>query len=120
MKDQILLGVSRRMVPIPGPVWRRHVADPANLAFMSEDHHRVRDFAVLELPRVGGPLPPDDIARALDLPPERVVAILDELERHMTFVYRDGQGAVLWAYPVTAEPTPHRVTFGTGEQIYAA
>ena len=49
-----------------------------------------------------------------------VVSILDELERKLTFLYRDGAGAVVWAYPVTVEQTPHRITFSTGEQIYAA
>jgi amino-acid N-acetyltransferase len=27
---------------------------------------------------------------------------------------------VVWAYPVTAEPTPHKVTFSTGERLYGA
>ncbi len=49
-----------------------------------------------------------------------MTAILDELERNKTYLFRDAQGAVLWAYPVTAEPTPHPVTFSTGERIYAA
>jgi hypothetical protein len=38
----------------------------------------------------------------------------------MTFVCRNAQGAVVWAYPVTVEPTPHRATFSTGEELYAA
>jgi hypothetical protein len=49
-----------------------------------------------------------------------VNAILDELEKHMTFLFRDEQGAVAWAYPVTVDRTPHHVTFDTGEQVYAA
>jgi hypothetical protein len=49
-----------------------------------------------------------------------VVLFLDELEQHMTFLFRNAQGDVVWAYPVTVEQTPHRITFDTGEQLYAA
>ncbi len=42
------------------------------------------------------------------------------LEKHMTFVFRNEQGAVTWAYPVTVDRTPHRVAFSTGERVYAA
>jgi len=87
---------------------------------MSEEHHLVRDFAVRELPRVGEPLPPELIAQALELPLARAVALLDDLEEGMTFLFRDEQGAVTWAYPVTVDQTPHHVTFSTGEQVYAA
>lgn len=87
---------------------------------MSADHHRVRDFVVLELPRNGEVLRPEMIAESLDLSAKRTVAILDELEARMTFLYRNEEGDVSWAYPVTAEPTSHRVFFNSGEQIYAA
>jgi hypothetical protein len=87
---------------------------------MSEDHHRVRNYSVRELPRIGAPIPPEKVAQDLDLPVACVVEILTDLERHMTFLFRNDQGAVVWAYPVTAERTPHRVTFDSGEQIYAA
>ena len=73
-----------------------------------------------ELPRIGAPLTPDWIARQVNLPIETVVKILDDLEKNMAFLFRNGDGAVAWAYPVTVEPTPHRVTLSTGEQIYAA
>ena len=94
--------------------------DDRDLDFMSVDHHRVRNFCVTELPRAGKPLTPEYIAQALGLPVERVVPMLDELERHMTFLFRNAEGAVTWAYPVTVDVTPHRVTFSTGEQVYAA
>jgi hypothetical protein len=81
---------------------------------MSGDHHRVRNYAVRELPGIAAPLAPEVIAHALDLPLPRVVAVLADLERNMTFLFRNAQGQVLWAYPVTAERTPHRVTFDTG------
>jgi len=56
----------------------------------------------------------------LSLPLERVQAIFDDLEQHMTFICRNEEGMAVWAYPVTVEKTPHRLTFGTGEQINAA
>ncbi len=97
-----------------------HLHDPFSLSFMSVDHHRVRNFVVSELPRAGQALPPETIASRLGLPLEQVLHILDELEKHLVFLFRNPQGEVAWAYPVTVEPTPHRVTFSSGEKIYAA
>ena len=120
MDDSLRLGLGRHMLPIPRAIWQRQMRGDAHLDFMSPDHHRVRDFVVLALPRVGKPLSPEFIAGALSLPLTSVIGLLDDLERHLTFLFRNEQGAVVWAYPVTAERTPHHVTFSTGEQIYAA
>jgi hypothetical protein len=120
MDASLLMGIGHRMVPLPRFVWQRHVQGGADLDFMTEDHHRVRNFCVTALPRVGEPLSPELIAAELCLSVEQVVAILDDLERHMTFLFRDERGAVEWAYPVTAAQTPHRLTFSTGERIHAA
>ena len=68
----------------------------------------------------GKPLSPKTIAEKLDLPEKRVAVVLDDLEKHMTFLFRNGDGNVTWAYPVTVEKTPHHLTFSSGEQIYAA
>jgi hypothetical protein len=119
--DNILLGLSRSILPIPRAIWRSQVrGKPQKIEFMTKDHHRVRDFVVVDLPRVGKPLPPDYIAEAMQLPQGQVVEILGDLERHMEFVFRNPAGAVVWAYPVTADNTPHHVTFSTGERINAA
>ncbi len=125
MADNVLLGMGRHLLPIPSLIWHNQVSQNAQhntqaLGFMSADHHRVRNLVVLEIPRAGKPLPPEFIAAKLDLPLARVIALLDDLEKHMTFLFRNERGEVVWAYPVTAEKTPHRVTFSTGEQIYAA
>ena len=125
MRNSLLLGLWRLMVPLPETVWQGQVTKEeagtvASLDFMSKDHHRVRDFVVTEIPRAGEPLSPETIASALDLPLERVLVLLDELEEKMTFLFRNERGAVTWAYPVTVAQTPHRVAFSTGEQGYAA
>lgn len=124
MTDSVLLGVGRYMIPIPRLAWQpmmranaRKIS--AGLRFMSADHHRVRDYVVAELPRAGAPLPPETIAAALGLPIARVREILDELERRLTFLFRNDHGAVAWAYPVTVDETPHHARFSTGEDAYS-
>ena len=125
MNKNLLLGLGRYFLRIPRPIWQQEVTRSAraaekSLAFMTADHHRVRDYVVREMPRIAAPIAPETIAQDLNLLLERVIPILEELERNLTFLYRDQQGAVIWAYPVTVEKTPHQVTFSTGEQIYAA
>jgi hypothetical protein len=124
MSDRLLLGLGRYMLPIPRFVWRRAVQAnarqvAAGLGFMSEDHHRVRNFAVRELSRFGMPLVPAVIGERLGLAADRVAAILAELEQHLTFVVCNAEGAVTWAYPVTVEATPHHARFSTGEEAYS-
>ncbi len=125
MKNNLLLGIWRHLFPVPSAIWQKQVAEKAehtraHLAFMSPDHHRVRNLVVRELPRVGKPLAPEWIARELNLPLENVVTLLDDLERRLTFLFRNSEGAVAWAYPVTVDETPHRITLSTGEKIFAA
>jgi len=119
------LGLGRFMIPIPPCLLRKGVRANAKkgrkaLEFMTPTHHLVRDFVVTEIPRRGESLSPEHIANELSLPRDELDVIVDELEEHMVFLYRvDGEN-VTWAYPVTAEPTPHHMTFSTGENIYAA
>ncbi len=89
------------------------------LRFVTEDHHRIRDYVVLQLPRAGVPLAAETIAKELDLDLARVRSILDELEAHMTFLVRNERGEVTWAYPVTLEETPHRAHLSTGEDAFS-
>lgn len=125
MRKTILMAQGDRMTEVPRKDWEEglaavpaHVA--AGLAFMTEEHQRVRNFAVRELPRAGMPLTPEWIAGSLNLTVVQVNAILEELERHLTFLFRNDGGAVTWAYPVTVEPTPHRIRFASGEALFAA
>jgi hypothetical protein len=125
MDRALLLGVWRYLVRLPRPVWQGEVAKSAQgglrgVESLSEEARGVRNFVVLELPRAGAPLSPERIAQGVGLPVEQVVSILGDLERGMTYLYRNDQGHVSWAYPVTVDPTPHRVTFSSGEQLYAA
>ena len=125
MTDTVLAGSGRHILSMPRRRWEQHLAvvpqhQETRLAFMSPEHHRVRYFVVEELVRAGVPLTPDVISQGVGLPVERVNAILGELEQHLVFLVRNGLGAVSWAFPVTVDPTPHRLSFGTGEQIYAA
>ncbi len=120
MNESLLLGIWRYTIPIPRLIWQRQVRGDAQLGFMTEAHHRIRNFVVTALPQTGEPLSPKFIAQALNLPLDQVVGILNDLEKHMTFLFRNEQGAVAWAYPVTVDQTPHRITFSTGEQVNAA
>jgi hypothetical protein len=125
MNDTILLGQGTEILAVPRTEWEKHLAEvpqhmQARLSFMSEAHHAVRYFTVRELARHGAPLTPDFIAGELDLPLDRTQALLDDLEQHLFFLARDEMGAVAWAYPVTVDATPHRLTFSTGERLNAA
>jgi hypothetical protein len=127
MKDRIMLGLWKYMLSVPPflmdmkkQVAREKMRFEAAMGFMTEDHRRVHHFAVRELPNAGKPLSPDFIAGKLDLPRDRVVSVLTDLEKHMTFLFRNKQGEVTWAYPVTIDKTPHHLTFSSGEQVYAA
>ncbi len=126
MKDVILVGRGDAIMEVPAEMWRGHLAQAQGhsserLAFMTPEHHRVRNFAVAELPRSGGmPLAAEDIARHLQLPIDGVKAILDDLQKHLFFLVLSEAGEVSWAFPVTAEKTPHRERFSTGEETFAA
>ena len=127
MKDRIMLGLWKYMLSVPPflmdmkkQVVREKMRFEAAMGFMTEDHRRVHHFAVRELPNAGKPLSPDFIAGKLDLPRDRVGSALNDLEKHMTFLFRNREGEVTWAYPVTIDKTPHHLTFSSGEQVYAA
>ena len=125
MGDTLLMRRKRRMLRVPAAVWKRNVRSEAGrsaarLDFMDPIHHRVRNFVVTELPRAGEPLNPEAIAAGLQLENDVVEEILDELEAHLTFLYRTDGRNVDWAYPVTTEQTPHKLTFDNGERFFGA
>ena len=125
MISDILAGVAREVRSVPGAGFVKSVKSlPARmksrLAFMSPDHHIVRDFVVRELPRQDSPISPLRIAQTTSLTLQTVAAVLTELERNLFFLVRDPDGNVSWAFPVTTSRTPHRLTFSTGEKIFGA
>lgn len=127
MKNRLMLGLWKYMFSVPSflidpkkQLERQKMRFEAAMGFMTEDHRRVHHFVVRELPHVGKPLSPKFISGKLSLPEEQVVSVLDDLEKHMTFLFRNKQGEVTWAYPVTVDKTPHHLTFSSGEQVYAA
>ncbi len=125
MGNSLLMGLGRFMLPIPPALWRSRIAKSREKikrgqGFLTPAHRMVHHFVVRELPRIGEPMTPDVIAEGVDLPGARVTAILDELEKHMTYLFRNNEGAVSWAYPVTVDKTPHHLTFSNGETVYAA
>jgi len=125
MKNRLMMGLWRYMLGVPPLLWEKQIAKgkrkyAGHLAFMSGEHRLVHHFVVRELPMAGRPLSPERISNALNIPVTRIIAILDDLESHMTFIFRNALGEIVWAYPVTVEKTPHHLTFHTGEQLYAA
>jgi hypothetical protein len=123
--NKLMIGLWRFIIKAPPSLWQKQITKSIRRfekehQFMTDEHRRVHHFVVRELPILGRPMPPSYAADQLNLPLDRVVSIFDDLEKHMTFLYRNPQGEVIWAYPVTVEKTPHQVTFSTGEQLYAA
>ena len=125
MKESVLSVAEYQFSEIPRELWAQHVQQTAKeipkvLDFMTKDHHLMRYFVVRELPRIGKPIPPALIAEKLNLSYSKTNDILDVLEKNLFFLVRNDKGEVLWAYPVTADHTPHHMTFSTGESINAA
>lgn len=122
---RVKIRVGRHLVPIPGFALRRIVDGEAKrmsrtIAFMGPDHHAVRNFSVCEVARTGAPVTAEHIAGAVDLSVNRVVELLEELERKMVFVSRNTNKAVTWAYPVTADVTNHRIEYASAKPTYGA
>lgn len=125
MQNKLMAGVWRLMVGVPPFLWEKQIERAKHKVnqstrFMSREHRLVHHFVVREMPRVGGPISAEMVARELDIPLERTRELLQELEEHLTFLVKNSHGEVIWAYPVTVEKTPHAITFGSGEQLYAA
>ena len=119
------VGLRRHMLKLPSAVGTRRVASVVRqteevMAELSDDHRRLHRLLVTELPRAGAPLLPEAVAERLDLPPSTVSEMFDDLGARKALIARDDQGAVTWAYPITVEHTRHRITFRSGERLYAA
>jgi len=125
VSESILMGKGAQITEIPREEWELVLSGVAQhleprLGFMSKDHRLVHHFVVKELSNAGEPLSPEFIARELNMSGDLVNLILEELEEHLIFLFRNDRGEVVWAYPVTVDDTPHSITLSTGQQLYAA
>ena len=125
MTENVLMGKGRDCIEFPREKWLEEVKQAPRhcakrLGFMTAEHHRIRYFVVKELPRAGKPIVPERIAGEFQKTVSEATAILDDLEKNLFFLVRNDRGAVSWAFPVTVDRTPHRLTFSTGERLYAA
>jgi hypothetical protein len=125
MSGTILVGVNREIRSVPDGSFVQSIEGlPAKmasrLAFMTDNHHMVRDFVVREMPRQLRPLSPQDIVMVTGLDLRKVSVILQDLERNLFFLVRNSEGNVNWAFPVTTSLTPHKLSFSMGENIFGA
>ena len=125
MKNKLMLGLWRYTINIPPFLWQKQIARGKKrfekvYGSLSDEHRMIHHFVVKELPYISKSLSPESIAKKLGLSSDRVIDALDHLEKRMTFLYRNNNGEVVWAYPVTVDKTSHKITFNTGEQLYAA
>ncbi len=125
MSGTILVGAGREIRRVPDDAFVQSIKGlpermTSRLAFMTCDHHVVRDFVVREMPRQRSPISPLGIANVTGLDLQKVSLILSDLERNLFFLVRNPDGNVSWAFPVTTLITPHKLVFSTGENIFGA
>jgi hypothetical protein len=125
MEEKILIGRGQQILEIRQATWVQHLAQipqhsQSRLNFMTGAHHQIRYFVVREMANRQKPVEPEFISQELHIPLEQVNAILGELQENLVFLVRNEQGAVIWAYPVTVERTPHKLSFASGERLYGA
>ncbi|MGH2497921.1 MAG: hypothetical protein ACRDIV_24735 [Ktedonobacteraceae bacterium] len=126
MQDTILIGRQDKIISISADMWRQHLAQAqqhgsSRLSFMTDNHRRIRNFVVSELPRNDGkPLRAEKISSTLMIPFDSVTRILAELQKRLFFLVLNDAGEVSWAFPVTTDRTPHQLYFSGGESIFAA
>ena len=125
MSNKLMLGLWRYIIKVPPSLWEKQIAKGKRKfekehGMLSDEYRIIHHFAVRELPCNGMPLSSEFISGKTGISVDRVKNALDYLEKRMTFLYRNKEGEVIWAYPVTVEKTPHRITFNTGEKLYAA
>ena len=125
MRKNMMLGLWRYMINVPPFLWEKQIFKMKGkldkvYGSLSGEHQAVHHFVVRELANEGEPLSPEWVADRMDIPADRVRNILNDLEKGMTFLFRNNKGEVVWAYPGTVERTPHHVSFNTGQELYAA
>lgn len=125
VKGAVRLGFWKVTLPVPAFFINRDVGAGIKRARkqvrqFSKEKQAVHHYVVRELPKQGKPLSLENIARGLALPLEKVARLVAQLEQAKTFLFRKNSDRIDWAYPVTVDDTPHKVTFSTGERVNAA
>ena len=125
MSNRLMLGFWRYVLNVPPFIWKKQIEKgkkrfEREYGKMPKDFRNVHHFVVKELPCFGKPLPESIVSKKLGLPIDRVRQAMDYLEKRMTYLFRNKDKEVIWAYPVTVDKTPHKITFSTGEKLYAA
>jgi hypothetical protein len=121
----VRLGRGDEVVTLPEADWwnelQQHLPSArARFDGLPRLHREVRRAAVLELVRTSRPVPPQAVAAGVGAPLDDVRAALAELERRLFFLVRDAAGDVSWAFPFTADVSPHRLELSSGERLYGA
>ena len=125
LKRRMLMGIGRFMIPIPRVIASKGLEKGASGAraktdLLSPEERKIHYFIVDRMAETKTPLTAEQVGKELDLPVDRVEAIIDKLEELKTYLYRsDGKG-IDWAYPLSLEDTGHRMTDSTGERFFAA
>ena len=125
LSKKAYMGIWRFMIPIPKFMIKRDVKQMANAICratvdVSEEERRVHRFVVTTMTDTNEPVTPEHISEKLDIPIDRVIVIVDKLEKLKVFFYRYDNEGINWAYPVTSESNNYKMTFNTGEQCTAA
>jgi hypothetical protein len=98
-RETILIGRGREITTIPRKEWEQELETVPQyfkdrLSFMTTEHHRVRYCVVRELPLKGEPLSIEFITTQTHLSADQVTEILDDLERHLMYLYRNHRGTL--------------------------
>ena len=125
LSKKAFMGIWRFMIPLPGFMIRRDVKQMVNAICrktvdVSEEERKIQHFVVMTMTDTNEPVTAEHIAEKLDMPLDRVKEIVDKLEKMKVFFYRYDSEGINWAYPVTSESRPFKMTFSTGEQFTAA
>jgi hypothetical protein len=125
MKNMLMLGLWKYVINVPPFLWHKQIAKgrkgfEKEAGALSKEYRLIHHFVVKNLPSQAGPLAKEIIAEGTGCSVDLVIEALDYLEKRMTFLFRDDNGNVAWAYPVTVAKTPHKVSFSTGEELFAA
>ncbi len=125
LKKKAFVGIWRFMIPLPQAMVKKDSNAMANAicrrtADVSDEERKVHYFVVKTLTDTAEPVTSEHIAEKLDMPLDRVKAIVDKLEEMKIFFYRYNSPGINWAYPVTAEECGYKMTSNEGAQFNAA